>query len=180
MKIVALVGMPGSGKSEVARVFEESGFARIRLGDITDEEIKKLGLPLNEANERMVRESLRRKYGMAAYAILSKPKIDFFLPKSSVILDGLYSWEEYLVLKSYYGEELAVLAVWASPLTRYKRLAGRKIRPLTLDEASARDKAEIENLNKGGPIAMADITILNELSLQSLQKAAQRIINRVR
>ena len=40
MKVAAIVGMTGSGKSEVARLFEESGFSRIRFGDITDEEIK--------------------------------------------------------------------------------------------------------------------------------------------
>ena len=48
MKVVSVVGMTGSGKSEVARVFEESGFIRIRFGDITDEEVEKRGLELNE------------------------------------------------------------------------------------------------------------------------------------
>ena len=43
MKVVSIVGMAGSGKSEVARVFEKSGFIKIRFGDITDEEIKKRG-----------------------------------------------------------------------------------------------------------------------------------------
>ena len=40
MKIVSVVGMAGAGKSEVARVFEESGFVRVRFGDVTDDEIK--------------------------------------------------------------------------------------------------------------------------------------------
>ena len=40
-KVVAIVGMAGSGKSEVSRVFESHGFVRIRFGDITDEEMKK-------------------------------------------------------------------------------------------------------------------------------------------
>ena len=37
-KIVAIVGMAGSGKSEVARVFENHGFVRDRFGDVTDDE----------------------------------------------------------------------------------------------------------------------------------------------
>jgi len=46
MKLVSIVGMTGSGKSEVAKVFEENGFTRVRFGDITDEEIRKQGLEL--------------------------------------------------------------------------------------------------------------------------------------
>ncbi len=41
MRIVALVGMPGSGKSEVAKVFEKNGYKTIRFGDVTDEEVKR-------------------------------------------------------------------------------------------------------------------------------------------
>ena len=48
MKIIAVVGMAGSGKSEVARILEDNGFIRIRFGDITDEEVKRQGLPLTE------------------------------------------------------------------------------------------------------------------------------------
>ena len=59
MKVAALVGMPGSGKSEVARVFKKHGYATVRFGDITDEEVKKRGLKLDEENERLVREELR-------------------------------------------------------------------------------------------------------------------------
>ena len=54
MKVVAIVGMPGSGKSEVAKVFERDGFKKVRFGDITDEEISKRGLELSEENERNV------------------------------------------------------------------------------------------------------------------------------
>ena len=39
MKVVSIVGMAGAGKSEVAAVFEEKGFTRIRFGDVTDEEM---------------------------------------------------------------------------------------------------------------------------------------------
>jgi dephospho-CoA kinase len=46
MKVVSIVGMAGAGKSEVASVFEGSGFTRIRFGDVTDLEIKTSGLEL--------------------------------------------------------------------------------------------------------------------------------------
>ena len=177
MKVVSIVGMAGAGKSEVAGSFEENGFAKIRFGDVTDEEVEKRGLELNEENERYIRELLRQEQGMAAYAKLNLPAIDAARKESNVVIDGLYSWEEYTFLKTYYGKDFYVVAVWASPGTRYARLTGRPDRRLTLEEAASRDRTEIENINKGGPIAMADFTIINESSLGDLREAAKRIIS---
>ena len=177
MKVVAIVGMAGAGKSEVARVFEEYSFKKVRFGDITDEELKKRGLEPNEENERYIRQQLREKHGMAAYAKLNFPRIDSLLKSSNVVIDGLYSWEEYILLNDRYGKKLSVLAVWASPSTRYARLAQRRERPLTLEEAAGRDISEIENINKGGPIAIADFTIVNEASLKELEKETKRVLS---
>lgn len=177
MKVVSIVGMSGAGKSEVARMFEEGGFARVRFGDVTDEEIKKRGLELNEKNERYIRELLRKERGMAAYAQLNLPRIDSALACTDVVIDGLYSWEEYIFLKEYYGEDFYVVAVYASPRTRHARLAERSNRGLTPDEAAGRDRAEVENINKGGPIAVADYTIINESSLEDMEEEARRVIS---
>ena len=177
MKVIAIVGMAGSGKSEVAKIFERDGFKKIRFGDITDEEISKRGLELNEENERYVRQQLREEHGMSAYAKLNLPRIDALLKSSDVIIDGLYSWEEYILLNSRYGNDFHVVAVWASPRTRYDRLAKRPIRPLKQEEAASRDTAELENTNKGGPIAMADFTITNESSLEDLERETKGVLS---
>jgi len=182
--------MAGAGKSEVARIFEEHDFKKVRFGDITDEELGNKGLEQNEENERYVRQQLRKEHGMAAYAKLNLPRIDrsayakLNLPRidrslksSNVVVDGLYSWEEYIFLKEYYGKQFTTVAVWASPATRHARLARRANRPLTLEEAASRDKSEIENSNKGGPIAMADFTIVNEDSLEELEKETERVLS---
>ena len=177
MIVVSIVGMTGAGKTEVAKVFEENGFTRIRFGDVTDDEIGERGLELNEKNERYIRELLRKQHGMAAYAKLNQPRINSALTHSDVVIDGLYSWEEYTFLKAYYGEGFYVVAVWASPRTRYERLTVRLDRRLELEEAMSRDRAEIENINKGGPIAMADFTIINESSVKNLKTEVKRIIS---
>jgi dephospho-CoA kinase len=177
VKVVAIVGMAGAGKSEVARVFEEHGFTKVRFGDITDEELKNRGLEPNEENECYIRQQLRKENGMAVYAKLNLPRIDSSLKSLNVVVDGLYSWEEYILLKEYYGGQFTVVAVWASPATRHARLAHRAERLLTLEEAANRDKSEIENINKGGPIAMADFTIVNEASLEDLEKETERVLS---
>ena len=180
MKVVSIVGMAGAGKSEVAGLFEQDGFIRIRFGDVTDEEVRKRGLELTEENERRVRELLRKEYGMSAYAMLNLSRIDLARKQSDVVIDGLYSWEEYTFLKKYCGDDFYVVAVWASPKTRHTRLAGRSNRRLTLEEAANRDRAEVENVNKGGPIAVADFTIINESPLKGLKKEVKGIISGLR
>jgi len=171
-RIIAIVGMPGAGKSVVAGALEAKGLIRIHFGDVTEQELDRRGLAVNEANEREVREDLRRTNGMAAYALLNLPRIDAALETSSVVVDGLYSWEEYLVLRERYGERMVTVAVVASPYTRQARLASRPVRPLTPEELTSRDRSEIEKINKGGPIAMADITLINEDSLDALERQA--------
>lgn len=178
-QVVALVGMPGSGKSEAAAIFESEGFKRIRFGDITDEGVRKRGLALNEDNERLVREQFREKHGMAAYAILNLPRIQAALRETNVVIDGLYSWEEYRFLRDRLAN-LVTIAVWAPPALRYRRLAKRKIRPLSSEEARSRDYAEIENVNKGGPIAMADYVIKNDSTLESLNKKVKALIKEMK
>jgi dephospho-CoA kinase len=174
--VVAIVGMAGAGKSEVSAVFQDAGYRRIRFGDATDVELQKRGLPLNESNERLVREELRRELGMAAYAIVNLPRIESALETSSVVIDGLYSWEEYLVLKKRYADAFVVVAVFASPAARKQRLGARPHRPLSAAEVESRDRSEIENINKGGPIAVADITLINEGPLDELQRRTRSVV----
>jgi dephospho-CoA kinase len=177
VKVVSVVGMTGAGKSEVAKVFEQNGFTRVRFGDLTDEEMKRRGLKPGEASERQVREQLRREHGAAVYAELNQPRIEHALKSSDVVIDGLYSWEEYNCLKSCYLDDFYLVAVWSSPKTRYARLTSRSTRRLTKEEAAGRDRSEIENIAKGGPIAMADFTIINESSLEELKKEAAGIVS---
>jgi len=166
--VIALVGMPGAGKSISCDHYRKQGFPVLRFGDATDEGVKALGLPLTEKNERMVREKLRKDYGMKAYAVKIEPKVKKAFQNSDiVILDGLYSWEEYTYLTKKF-KNLFLICVFARPDIRYERIGKRPVRPLTKKEARSRDIAEIENLNKGGPIAITDFLIKNNKQTDKL------------
>ena len=167
---IAIVGLPGSGKTAAADFFHSHDFTILRFGDATDIGLKELGLPLTEANERKYREDIRSALGMAAMAIKIEPRIIAAEKDNThIALDGMRSFEEYVYLKEKFPA-LIVLSVYASPKIRYSRLAKRKIRPLTEEESKTRDYAEIENLNSGGPIALADYVVKNEGTPEALNE----------
>lgn len=186
-KIVFIVGMTGSGKSVVSDELAKNGFGFVRFGQITLDKIKEDGLEVNEQNEKKVREDFRKEHGMAAFATLNIPKFDKLLTESNVVGDGLYSWSEYKVLKEKYGDSMYVIAVYASPEVRYERLVNRKVendennrfRSTTKKQSKSRDYAEIENSDKGGPIAMADFTIINTGTIKEVKQEVNDILKTI-
>lgn len=176
-KIIAIVGMCGSGKSIANDFFVKKGFKSIYFGGVTIDKLKENNLEINETNEKMMRESLRKEYGMGAYAVVLLPKIEEYLKDGNVILDGLYSWDEYKILKDKFKENLIVLSIIVDKNIRYERLKGRKIRPLTNKEAESRDISEIENLQKGGPISFADYYVFNNGSIDEYYDNLEKVTN---
>lgn len=176
---VAIVGMPGSGKSIVVDYLKENGWNVVYFGKLTIKELETRDLAATEANEKEVREQLREEHGMAAYAKLLLPEIKKALSKGKTVIDGLYSWSEYKYLREHLDSKLYLLHVFSPKWLRYKRLAQRDTRPLSKEEARKRDFAEIERLEKGGPIAMADFTIINDGSKKELYAAVEAVISRI-
>ena len=175
--ILAVVGLAGAGKTETTEyLIKQTGWSKVYFGQVVMDEVAKRGLEVNEANERLVREELRATHGMAAMAILSIPKIKELFATGSVILESMYSWEEYLALKEAFGESFKVLAIFSPPQTRTARMINRPTRPLTPELLQSRDYSQIENLHQAGPIARADWTIVNEGSKEELYNNLEEII----
>ncbi len=177
-RLLALVGMPGAGKSMLAAYLEQQGFPQFRFGGITMDEIQRRGWEITPGNEKIVREEIRAQEGMDAYARRALPIIRQMLTSHrAAIIDGLYSFSEYRTLKAEFGPQLVVVAIACDRALRYARLAARPERPLTPQEAEWRDIAEIEGLEKGGPIAIADFTILNNAAPAEAIAALQRLLD---
>jgi len=187
-KFITIVGMCGSGKSVVSDEFVKKGYHFFRFGQITLDPIRQQNLTPDENTQKMVREKFRKKYGMGAYVILNLPHIEDLLTRGNVIGDGLYSWSEYKILKEKFPEQLVVVAVHASPEIRHKRISKRnpsikdtslRNHHMSYEEAKKRDHSEIENIEKGGPIAMADYLITNDSTIDDLKKQTRKIINQI-
>ncbi|MEK7129917.1 MAG: AAA family ATPase [Patescibacteria group bacterium] len=179
MKLIAIVGMPGAGKTAAADFFRSKHIPVLRFGDETDRGLAALGKKVTEANERWYREHIRQELGMAAMAIKIEPRIiEAAKAHDVIVLDGLYSWEEYLYLKKKFPD-LTLLCIWSPPDIRYQRLANRAVRPLGRKEAQSRDVAEIEELHKGGPIAIADHLIVNDSDQASFRANLEQFFSAV-
>ena len=179
-RAIALVGMPGAGKTLCAEHLAARGFFTLRFGALVVDEVQRRGWDVNPANERVVREEMRQTHGMAAMAVLSLSTMQAALDRHRhIIIDGLYSFSEYKLLSTELGAPLALLAIAASRELRYQRLAERADRPLTAADALERDYREIEKLEKGGPIAMADYTLLNEGSPVELLRQLDALLEKL-
>ena len=178
-KIIAIVGMCGSGKSVATEILEnELGYKKVYFGGVTLEKVKEANLEVTPENERMIREGLRRDLGMGAFAKILLPRIKEYSQDSDVVLDGLYSWDEYKILEEEL-DNITMIAIVADKEIRYSRLAEREIRGLNNEQAKSRDIAEIENSAKGGPIAYADYFIMNNGSLEEYKSRLYEILKKI-
>src|SRR5690606_8379416 len=137
-RALALVGMPGSGKSTGAAFLQQEGYVHFRFGSIVTGEVTRRGLPLTPGNERIVREEFRALDGMDAIAKRALPHLRGMLKEHDlIVIDGLYSFSEYKLLHRELEAELVVVAIVSDRKIRYARLNSRAERPLTFDEAEA-------------------------------------------
>ncbi len=173
-KIVAIVGMCGSGKSIASKYFEDLGYKNVYFGGVTMDKLKEAGLEVTPENEKMMREKLRSELGMGAYAKVLLPRILELSKDYDVVLDGLYSWSELKILEEEF--DMRTIAIVCDKNLRYDRLSKRDVRPFNNEEAKKRDITEVENIEKAGPIAYADYYIYNNGSMEEYYKRLDEII----
>lgn len=179
-KIIAVVGMPGSGKSEaIEHLQERYKWPKVYFGDVTFNEMNKRGLERNQANERLVREDLRNMHGDDYYAKEVIKMIDALGDVPVVLVESFYSAAEYRAFKERFGDEFLVIAIHAKPSIRHSRLADRPERPLNRQEAEERDWAQLSRLTQGTPIALSDFMIINEGSRESLYGQIDAVIEKL-
>jgi dephospho-CoA kinase len=181
IKIIAFVGLTGSGKSTAVDYLTEKGYPKVYFGGIVLDEVTKRGLELTQENEQPIREELREKEGkdFVVKRIVKQIHDLIGAGQHRIVADGLYTWTEYKVLKSEFPGELTVIAVVSPKHLRKRRMADRPLRPLTSTQVDQRDWAEIENIEKGGPIAIADYYIHNDGDLDHLHEQMDDVLEHV-
>jgi len=176
--VIGLVGMPGSGKSLVVETAQQEGYAVVVMGDVIREETQKRRLELNPKNVGKVMLELRKTGGNSVIAEKCIPKI-LRQKSSKIIIDGLRSPHEVDAFKAYFAK-FSLMAVHASPETRFNRLYRRRRSDDSTDWAvfHERDAREL-SVGLGDAIAMAEYLIINEDNRERTRAKVREALHRV-
>lgn len=181
LKIIAFVGLTGSGKSTAVEYFTNKGFPRVYFGGIAYEIMKERGIPQGEQQEKEFRVNIRKELGDDVYAkrIINQIHQLADAGQHRIIADGIYSWAEYKTMKHEFPGEMTTVAVVTPKHLRYQRLARRTERPQTAEISQQRDYDEIETIQKANAIALADFYVANNENIEHFYKQLDDIAEHI-
>ena len=172
VKIIALVGLAGSGKSSAVEYLTKKGFPKVYFGGVIYKAMDEAGIEPTWDNQQKFREEIRQREGkdFVIRRVIKNIRDLINAGQNKIVLDGLYTWSEYKILKHEFPGQVVVIAIVTPKHLRYQRMIKRPERPMQPREVDQRDWSEIENLEKGGPIAIADYFIINDSDLTQLHQ----------
>jgi len=175
--VIGVTGMPGAGKDVVREVFRELGFPIVTMGDEVRAEAERKGLPPTPENLGKTMLKLRAEEGQGVLAKRCLPKIEALTSKI-VVVDGIRSLDEVAEYKKEHPD-LKIIAVHASPETRFERLVrrNRSDDPEDWKVFNERDQREL-SVGLGNVIAAADIMVVNEGKKEAFKQKLRKILNK--
>jgi dephospho-CoA kinase len=177
---MGVTGLPGSGKSVVARVANKLGINVIRMGDIIRDEALKRNADIGETAIQ-----LRKEYGKYVVAekcveILKETSYNSSKNKNDIkyIIEGIRSPAEVEIFKKHFGQ-FKVIAIHSSPKTRFMRLKRRKRSDdsTSISDFVNRDEREL-NFGIGNAIATSDYMIVNEGPIWKFKNSIRSILKK--
>ena len=187
VKLIGLRALNSGGSGNVSDVIKAvdyltgKGYPKVYFGGMILKALEKSGLEINEQNEKNFREQIRKTEGKdwVVRQVIDEVHDLMKAGQKRIVLDGVYSWTEYSILKKEFPKMLTFVAIVVPKKLRYKRVGQRQVRPLTPEEVRSRDIGEIENMEKGGPIAAADYYILNDGTVEQMQEKMGEILKEI-
>ncbi|GGL46049.1 AAA family ATPase [Halocalculus aciditolerans] len=178
MRVIGVVGLPGSGKSEAAAVAEDLGIPVVTMGDVIRAETRERGLDPAKDHGR-VAQALREEGGPAAIADRSLPLIQEALAESeTVLVDGIRSGAEVEVFEEAFGDDFLLVNVYAPFDLRRERITsrGRDVGEEGGGEGlEARDERE-RSFGMADAIEAADVTVENTGTLEDFQAEIHELL----
>ncbi len=178
--IIAFAGMAGSGKSSLIKeLLSRRGFNKVHLRPVIEDECRRRGLAITNESLRVVATKLREEYGGEVVISRALDSIRGLAQQGHVVIDSLKSVEELKLLRKEW--DVLVVAVHASPSTRFKRLLSRGLEwdPKTREEMDWRDGVEL-GWGVGSVIALADVMIINESETQDFKQVVDSLLDRIK
>ena len=176
--VVGLAGMPGSGKSVVVDMAREMGYDIVVMGDVIRGETIKRGLELTPENVGKVMLALREEAGDYVVAQKCVPEIEK-QTSQKVLVDGLRSLHEADIFKEHFVK-FSLIAVHASPRTRFNRLMNRRRSDDTAEWQVFHERNMRElSVGLGNVIAMAEQMVVNDNSFGEVKAKVKESLQRI-
>lgn len=181
LDLIAFVGLAGTGKSAVTHYLAERGIPKVSFAAIIKAALDDANLDETVENERMIREKMRLDPSGDIVATKVIEQINSLVESGQhkIILEGLGSWDTYKRLRHEFPGNLTVVALTSRRRIRHRRLADRSELPLTGKQVDERDYDEIETLNKGGVIAIADYYLFDNGSMEQLHIQIDNLLREI-
>jgi dephospho-CoA kinase len=173
MRVLVIAGMPGAGKEEFVQVGLSRGYDVVRMGDVVRAEAAKQGIGKDDKGVGGFASSERHIHGLDIWAERCVP----FVTQERTIIDGSRGSQELGVFRKAFGDDVHLVAIHSSPRTRYPRLQARNRTdaPRTWEEFQERDQREL-GWGLGNLIAVADVMLINEGTLQEFREQVRRFL----
>ena len=179
--IIGITGAFGSGKSTASDLLVSKGFTKIILSLFLEEEANRRGIKkVTRKTLQDIGNEWRKKYGAD---ILAKKALAFSKEKKfkKAVVDGIRNPKEIETFRK--NGNFKLIAVVANRRTRFNRLRGlerrEKLDWKLFDKLDDRDLGVGEarsGLQVALCIAMADIFIENNGSLEELERRIQKVV----
>ncbi|GEM_PF-2208750 len=153
-RVIVFVGMLGSGRTAASKYLTEHGYPRVDFGQ------KPTEATLAEA----VNRSLLEVPTQTAEAIIEQIRNLHSAGQYIVCVDGLQAWDDYVALRKAFSGTLTTVGLVASRRTRIKRITEYYGNTPSRQQIIEHDWHAIEQLNAGGPLAVADSYISSEIN----------------
>jgi len=179
-RVIAVCGLPASGKGEFAAILADTGIPVLSMGDMVRAEVKKLNIKEYPEVFGEIAQQLRQQFGDDVLAVRLCSAVDELLEHHNIVLiEGLRGVAEYDVFNAHWQDRFSTVAITADTEVRFQRIQSRgRAEDGDRDSLKIRDEREIGwGLNI--LIEQADYRIGNDGNLDEFVSKCQNWLEQI-
>jgi len=179
-RVIAVCGLPASGKGEFAAILADTGIPVLSMGDMVRAEVKKLNIKEYPEVFGEIAQQLRQQFGDDVLAVRLCSAVDELLEHHNIVLiEGLRGVAEYDVFNAHWQDRFSTVAITADTEVRFQRIQSRgRAEDGDRDSLKIRDEREIGwGLNI--LIEQADYRIVNDGILSEFVSKCQNWLEQI-